>query len=81
MKEQLNKVVEAASAAEASLLAGGLSEGERCYVALASGCYELLPISFEDPLEAWHRLDGYWQSAVCKARGWPLSWAASNPPY
>lgn len=50
---------------------GVLSTGERCYVALASNRYDLLPTSYVDPIEAWHRLDGEWRGGVCAWRGWP----------
>ena len=45
-----------------------LPSGERAYVAIASGSYELV----HDPLEAWFALDYDLQVAVCKQRGWPL---------
>ncbi|MBK1735577.1 hypothetical protein CKO15_09830 [Halorhodospira abdelmalekii] len=74
----IDRIVELSPGIEAHAAASGLSTGERCYVALATGCYELLPIGYRDPLEAWHRLDGHWQAAVCQARGWPLAWAGDH---
>lgn len=54
---------------------GVLSTGERCFVALASKRYDLLPANYADPIEAWHRLDGEWRRLVCEWRGWPNSYA------
>ena len=62
-----------AGMAEARREIGTLSAGQRCYIALASGCYDLLPDTF-DAVEAWHRLDSVWQHAVCRWRGWPEDW-------
>jgi hypothetical protein len=44
-------------------------------VALASERYDLLPRSYVDPIEAWHRLDSKWQLHVCQWRGWPENYA------
>ena len=54
---------------------GLLSTGERCYVALAAGRYDLLLATCEDPIEAWHRLDTRWRGEICRRRGWPAEWA------
>ena len=53
---------------------GPVSTGERCYIALASGCYNLLTDP-ADPIEAWFRLPPYYRAAVCRWRGWPKEWA------
>lgn len=54
---------------------GVLSTGERCFVALAANCYDLLPPAYADPIEAWYRLDSDWRLAVCNWRGWPSHYA------
>ena len=56
---------------------GGLSTGERCYVALSVGEYSLLGEP-SDPIEAWHRLGPDWQMAVCGWRGWPVEWVQAR---
>jgi hypothetical protein len=54
---------------------GKLTTGERCFVALASRHYDLLPADYADPIEAWHRLDCERQRLVCEWRGWPNCYA------
>ncbi|MBK1727097.1 hypothetical protein [Halorhodospira neutriphila] len=75
MSERLSPLVELLRAGGEAGAAAGLSVGERCYVALAAGRYDLLPAAYADPVEAWHRLDVSWRAAVCQARGWPEEWA------
>ena len=59
---------------------GMLSTGERWYVALAAGRYDLLLATREDPVEAWHRLDTHARGVICRRRGWPAEWAVyANP--
>lgn len=73
MNPDLERLVARLRAGE-SLPVGHLSAGERCYLALASGRYELLAAGY-DPIEAWHRLDSDWRRRVCRWRGWPLDQA------
>ena len=59
---------------------GLLPVGERGYVALAAGRYDLLMATHEDPIEAWHRLDTHARGEICRRRGWPAEWAVyANP--
>ncbi|GEM_PF-5532185 len=55
-----------------------LSDGERRYVALASGVETLLS-GYESAIEAWYALPPHWRAAVCRWRGWPEGWAAPLP--
>lgn len=75
MSERLSHLVDLLHAGGDAGVVAGLSAGERCYVALAAGRYELLPRGYADPIEAWSRLDAPWRAAVCRARGWPEEWA------
>lgn len=54
---------------------GVLSTGERCYVALATNRYDLLPANYADPIEAWYRLEPDLRASVASWRGWPSSYA------
>lgn len=54
---------------------GPLSTGERAYIALSAQRYELLPVTYTDPIEAWYRLGPAWRRAVCGWRGWPVEWS------
>lgn len=60
---QDDKAVEIADLAD-------LTIGERCYVALSTGRYDLLPDGL-DPVEAWRRLNWSWQDRVARWRKWP----------
>ena len=55
-----------------------LSDGERCFVALASGREALLPEGYGSAIEAWFRLPPEWRAGVCAWRGWPEEWAWGN---
>jgi hypothetical protein len=77
MNERLEALVGRCREAGPAWCAGqlhGLSDGERCFVALAAGRYGLLRDP-EDPVEAWHRLPPHWRAEVCAWRGWPEEWA------
>ena len=75
MIERLDSLVEGIRDNGDTSLLGVLSTGELCYVALASARYDLLPRSYADPIEAWHRLDSKWRLHVCQWRGWPENYA------
>ena len=57
-----------------------LSDGELCYVALASGEVEgLLPEwTGYSEIPAFFRLPPHWRVTVCRWRGWPEEWAGAN---
>ena len=59
---------------------GLLPVGERGYVALAAGRYDLLMATHEDPIETWHRLDPHARGEICRRRGWPAEWAVYTNP-
>mgnify|MGYP006300873079 FL=1 len=73
MNERLDAIVQRLGTGRAPEI-GPLSTGERAYVALAAGRYDLLPRAYADPIEAWHRLAPEWRRAVCARRGWPREW-------
>lgn len=75
MRERLDSIAQQVAPARSDEAAQGLSTGERCYVALASGRYDLLPAAYPDPIEAWFRLEEDWRRGVCFQRNWPLDWA------
>jgi hypothetical protein len=69
MRPELENLVEAIRGGQANDI-GAFSTSEQCYIALAANRYDLLPSGFQDPIEAWLRLDQNWQRAVCNWRGW-----------
>ncbi len=71
MNERLDTLAEAILAGKDDGFVGVLSTGERCFLALATARYDLLPTAYVDPIEAWHRLDQDWRGAICSWRGWP----------
>lgn len=75
MNERLDNLVQLLCNGGDADAVGVLSTGERCYVALASNRYDLLPTSYADPIEAWNRLGLAEQLTVCDWRGWPKSYA------
>ncbi|MEJ2406556.1 MAG: hypothetical protein P8171_20130 [Candidatus Thiodiazotropha sp.] len=75
MKAQLDEMVLAILSGRDDTFVGILSTGERCYVALATGRYDLLPGNYADPIEAWNRLDAELRTLVCRWRNWPDSYA------
>ncbi len=50
MRKDLDQIIKAIRSGEAVGI-GGMSNGERCYIALATGRYDLLPAD-TDPIEA-----------------------------
>ncbi len=78
MNDRLNTMVQHLRGGGCSASIGPLSTGERCYVALAAGCYDLLPAAYDDPIEAWQRLNPDWRLAVCEWRGWPENYAVGG---
>jgi len=75
MNERLDAMVEAIVKGKDDDCVGVLSTGERCFVALAAARYDLLPAAYDDPIEAWNRLDHEWRGQVCEWRGWPRNYA------
>jgi len=77
MREDLDQIIEEIRRGDVEIgdtTVSGLSDGEKCYIALATGQYYLLPAD-TDPIEAWHRLDWPWKDRVARWRGWPGSYA------
>jgi hypothetical protein len=75
MKAQLDEMVLVILRGRDDTFVGLLSPRERCYVALATGRYDLLPGNYADPIEAWFGLDGELRTRVCRWRSWPDSYA------
>ena len=75
MKARLDGMVLAILNGNDDTFVGVLSTGERCFVALATGRYDLLPGNYADPIEAWNRLDAELRPLVCRWRSWPDSYA------
>jgi hypothetical protein len=75
MNVQLDRMVQAIVNQKQADFVGVLSTGERCFVALASNRYDLLPASYADPIEAWNRLEPDLRRQVCEWRGWPNRYA------
>jgi len=75
MNQGLDSMVQAIINGKDTSFIRVLSTGERCFVALASRRYDLLPGNYNDPIEAWNRLDGPLRRQVCEWRGWPDSYA------
>ena len=75
MNLRLDSMVQAVINGQDTSFIGVLSVSEHCFVALASHRYDLLPGLFDDPIEAWARLDGPLRRMVCEWRGWPDSYA------
>ena len=75
MNTRLDDLVQSIRNGSGAESVGVLSTGERCYVALAVGRYDLLPHDDADPIEAWYRLDVDWRAGVCRWRCWPESYA------
>jgi hypothetical protein len=74
MNEILDDLVEHIRAGGDPDALGGLSTGQRCFVALAAQRYDLLPATYDDPIEAWQRLEPEWRIGVCHWREWPRSY-------
>jgi len=75
MNARLDDMVQSIRDGACTKSVGVLSSGERCYVALAAGRYDLLPDGDADPIEAWYRLDSDWRAGVCQWRAWPETYA------
>jgi hypothetical protein len=75
MKARLDRMVQTILNENDDAFVGVLSTGERCFVALATGRYDLLPGNYADPIEAWNRLDAELRPLVCRWRGWPDGYA------
>jgi len=76
MREDLDQIIEEIRRGDVEIgdtTVSGLSDGEKCYIALATGQYYLLPAD-TDPIEAWHRLGWRWRMRVAEWRGWPIGW-------
>lgn len=87
MNERLNELVqdlrrcesgESGDCASPAAEACHLSDGERRFVALASGAERLLD-GEESAIEAWYALPPQWRAAICLWRGWPGVWAEPLP--
>jgi hypothetical protein len=78
MNSYLNNLVQTIRNGGDDSPVGALSTAELCFVAIAAERYDLLPATFGDPIEAWHRLDPDWRLAVCGWRGWPETYAAGG---
>ena len=74
--ERLDQLVEALQNGDGGAFIGELSTGESCYVALSADRYDLLPANYDDPIEAWRRLEPELRQGVCCWRGWPREWAS-----